>query len=472
MKTRLVLLSGSAILIMIVLAAVIISSVNHPPTAETNSVTTKEDTPVAVALAGTDRNGDEFTYSVMTDPAHGRLSGAAPNLTYSPHENYTGPDSFTFMVNDGKKDSDPAMVLIMVTSVNDLPTANDDSATVQEDAPIVTIDVLANDTDADADRLMVINATQGRYGSVTISTNGTLTYTPGKNFSGSDTFSYTLSDGKGGTDTAAVEVTVNADNDAPKITSRPSKTTRVWALYTYDVEAKDPDPQDTLVYSLIARPDGMTINPATGLIEWRPTSAQAGTYDVQIKVADSNSVPVADTQSFALKVTSLESPLTATLTVVDCFSREGEERISLKDKISVVQSSDGRRLQTGPRSNTVYCFSNPSIPTGARIKSVVIYVEHFEDAGFPQGKLEWLAGTGFSAEPEIWASVAAPIRQGQAEKATDSWDVTSAVERAEKANSLQLQVRAGKKNEPCFHSTPSSGRMTSIDLVYAVVEWY
>jgi VCBS repeat-containing protein len=463
MKTRLILLSALAILIMVALAAVIISTINHPPSAEANSVTTKEDTSVSIVLAGNDRNGSVLTYSVIDGPSHGRLNGAAPDLTYSPHENFTGPDSFTFKVGDGKADSAPATVSVMVTPVNDPPTANDDSATVQEDAPIVTIDVLANDADADADRLIVINASQGRHGSVTITTDGTLTYAPGRNFCGADAFSYTASDGKGGTDTATVKVTVDAVNDPPVITSRPVDTTRVWALYTYDVEARDPDPQDTLVYSLIDRPDGMTINPGTGLIEWRPTSAQAGTYDMRIKVADSNGVPATDTQSFTLTVTSLKSPLTATLTVADCFSLKEQERLSLKDKIDMVRASDDHRLATGPRSNTCYDFTDASIPDGAKIKSVVIYVEHYEDAGFPRGKLEWLVGTGWPSRPEVWASVAAPIRQGDAAEATDSWDVTSAVETPDKANSLQIQAR---------NNDTSGRRETSLDLVYAVVEWY
>jgi hypothetical protein len=351
----------------------------------------------------------------------------------------------------------------MITPVNDLPTANKDKATAQEDAPIVMIDVLANDTDADGDRLMVVNATQGRNGSVTINTDGTLTYVPAKNFCGSDTFNYTMSDGKGGTGTATVEVIVNAINDPPRITSKPVETTRVWAQYTYDVGAQDPDPQDKLVYSLMAGPDGMTIDPTTGLIEWRPTSAQAGTYDVLIKVVDSNNVPATDTQSFTLTVTSLTSPLTATLTVVDCYSRGGGENVSLRDKIDLVRTSDGNQLVTRPRSNTCYDFFDASIPTGARIKSVVVHVEHFEDAGFQQGKLEWLVGTGFSTEPEVWVSVTAPVRSGQATKAMDSWDITSAIETPEKANSLQVQI---------LNNDTSGRRNTSVDLIYAVVEWY
>jgi len=160
--------------------------VNKPPTAEPLSVTTKEDTPTSITLTGSDSDEDPLTYSVITEPTHGRLTGTVPNLNYSPERDFNGQDSFTFEVSDGKVDSAAATVSITVTPGNDPPTANDDSATAQEDTPIVTIDVLKNDTDPDKDRLVVINATQGRNGSVTINTDSTLTYAPGRNFSGND----------------------------------------------------------------------------------------------------------------------------------------------------------------------------------------------------------------------------------------------------------------------------------------------
>ena len=88
------------------------------------SVTTAEDTARAVTLSATDIDGDALTYAVVTGPAHGTLSGTAPNLTYTPAANYSGPDSFTFIANDGTTDSNAATVSITVTAVNDLPTAN------------------------------------------------------------------------------------------------------------------------------------------------------------------------------------------------------------------------------------------------------------------------------------------------------------------------------------------------------------
>ena len=246
MKRRVILFSVLAILVVIALVAFKTGTANKPPTAEVSSASIPEDTPTSITIVGSDRDGDPLTYSVVTGPSHGRLSGTEPNLTYSPDTNFNGSDRFTFKVNDGKADSAAATVSITVTPVNDPPTANDDNATVQEDAPIVTIDVLANDTDPDNGRLMVITTDQGGNGSVTINTDNTLTYVPDRNFCGNDAFTYTLSDGIGGTDTASVNVTVNAVNDSPSITSKPATTTRAWASYTYDINAKDPDSGDSL----------------------------------------------------------------------------------------------------------------------------------------------------------------------------------------------------------------------------------
>ena len=107
--------------------------------------------------------------------------------------------------NDSANDS--AIEETTVNDINDPPVAEDDSADTPEDTP-VTIDVLANDSDVDAgDTLSVESVTQGTNGSV-VNNGGDVTYTPNLNFSGSDSFEYTVSDGNGGTDTAYVTVTV------------------------------------------------------------------------------------------------------------------------------------------------------------------------------------------------------------------------------------------------------------------------
>ena len=96
------------------------------------------------------------------------------------------------------------------------PDAVDDAASVAEDSGANAIAVLANDTDPDADTLSVTAVTQGAHGSVAITGGGTgVSYTPASNYFGPDSFTYTVDDGNGGTDTATVAVTVTPVEDPP-----------------------------------------------------------------------------------------------------------------------------------------------------------------------------------------------------------------------------------------------------------------
>ncbi len=440
-----------------------VKAVNDAPMAYDDSVTTQEDKPVSITLAGGDADGDSLSYSIVKGPSHGSLTGTAPNLKYSPNANFNGSDSFTFKVSDKTADSAIATVSITVKAVNDAPTANDDWVVTQEDRPIERIDVLANDIDVDDDSLKISTVTQGTHGSVTINADNTLSYAPEADFFGSDAFTYTVSDSKGETDTAKVNVDVKAVNDAPRFTSTPLTTATVGALYTYDVDATDPDEGDTLTYSLTIKPTGMTIDAATGLIEWTPTSAQAGANDVAVRVADNSSVPASQTQSFTITAVLPSTPAITFPTIEnECKTKKCKTILPASCKRGVVQASDNNRGETDSGLHTLYDFSEVSIPAGVEIASVVIYVEHFEQEQFPTGKLEWSVGTGWPDEPLILASINPPVYEGEPNEATDLWDITSLVDTPEKVNSLQLQV---KNNDDV------AKRKTLIDYIYAVVEW-
>src|SRR6185369_696532 len=116
-------------------------------------------------------------------------------------------DSFTYTISDGNGGNDTATVSVTVTNAQDAPDAVDDAASINEDSGANVIDVRANDTDLDSDTLSVTAVTQGAHGSVAITGGGSaVTYTPAANFFGGDSFTYTVSDGNGGTDTATVTV--------------------------------------------------------------------------------------------------------------------------------------------------------------------------------------------------------------------------------------------------------------------------
>ena len=433
---------------------------DDPPTAHAGSVTLAEDTSAKITLEASDPDGDSLTYSIVRKPSHGNLTGTAPNLNYTPESNFNWLDSFTFKVNDGTADSEPVAVLITVNPANDPPKANDDSVTTQEDNPAKKIDVLANDTEIDNEPLKVLSVTQGNNGTVSINSNNTLSYIPNANFYGTDSFTYTITDHQDETDTAVVNVTVEPLNDAPVIASTPEVTAMLNVLYTYDVNATDPD-EDTLTYLLTTKPEGMKIHPTTGLIQWTPTDIHTEPNEVVVMVVDSNATPNSDIQAFTIKVNPTP-PKIATLNITDGYNQASGKTLSVNDRTSVVMASDNKRQEINPHSYISYEFSDVSVPPGTKIKSVIVYVEHFEQEQFPSGRLLWNIGTGWPKKPTIWISIKAPVRLGEENDSLDSWDVTSLVETTEKLKSMQLQIE---------NTNTTVQKKTFVDYIYAVVEW-
>jgi len=437
--------------------SLVITPTDDPPIANGDNVTVPEDSVSHILLTGSDPDGDPLTYTVLRAPIHGKLSGTAPSLIYTPDPNFSWLDSFTFRVNDGKTDSVPATVLVSVAPANDPPTAKDDKVKTKEDTP-ATIDVLANDIEVDNELLTISEITQGKGGLVTKNNDGTLTYTPKANFYGTDTFTYTVMDRAGEKDTATVTVEIIGANDPPVITSNPATKAMVGILYSYNIRAEEPDKDDTLTYSLIVQPAGMKIDSLTGLIQWRPMETQRETHNVVVKVEDSNSVPASDTQEFTVSVNPTPAR-TATLTIVDGYDQRTRKALSADGKTDSVKVSDDKRQAILAGSYVSYNFSSVSIPEGATVASVVIYVEHFEDERFIPGKMQWNIGTGWPNDPNIWISTDAPVRR---KEAVDSWDITSFVNTHGKVGSLQLQIK---------NNDTASRKTGSVDYIYAVVEW-
>lgn len=186
---------------------------NLAPVASGQTVSGTEDQPSAITLTASDPNGDPLTWTILTLPAHGTLSGSAPALTYTPAANYSGPDGFTFKVNDGAADSAAAQVSIVLAAVNDAPTAGSQSVTTAKNTPLPLV---LSGSDVDGDGLTFTVASQPANG--TLSGSGAnLTYTPVSGFTGTDAFTFTVSDGVLTSAAAVVSISVTQANSAPVV---------------------------------------------------------------------------------------------------------------------------------------------------------------------------------------------------------------------------------------------------------------
>jgi VCBS repeat-containing protein len=155
---------------------------------------------------------------IGTGPTSGSLAlNANGSFTYTPNANFNGSDSFTYRANDGTVSSNLATVTITVNPVNDAPVANNDTyATNQNSALTITAPgVLANDTDVDGNTLTAVPGTGPASGVLSLNSNGSFTYTPNANFSGTDSFTYRANDGTASSNLATVTITVNSVNSAP-----------------------------------------------------------------------------------------------------------------------------------------------------------------------------------------------------------------------------------------------------------------
>ncbi len=221
---------------------------NRAPIANSQTIITDEDTPVDVLLTGTDADSDPLTFRITKQPSNGKLSGQLPNQKYTPDPNFFGQDSFDFVVNDGKVDSQQATITIIVNSVNDPPVANSQSVEVDEDS---RINIILTGSDPENDNLT--------YKIVNQPTNGKLEgeppkviYTPKPDFNGDDSFTFVVNDGRLDSQPAKVSIKVNFVNDPP-IANEQSITINENSLIKIILSASDPN-GDPITYKIVNKP--------------------------------------------------------------------------------------------------------------------------------------------------------------------------------------------------------------------------
>ena len=237
------------------------------------------------------------------------------------------------------------------------PDAVDDTATVAEDSGANAIAVLTNDTDANGDTLTITAVTQGAHGSV--ANNGTsASYTPNANYFGADSFTYTIDDGNGGTDTATVSVTVTNVNDVPVAAGESYSINQDTVLTTAapGVLGNDSDIDGDALSAVLCAgaSNGIVVLSGDGSFTYTPNASFAGTDSFSYRASDG---------------TASSPCVTVTITVIDTQPPS----VSASVAVGTLWSPNNKMVDVG------FTFSATDNGGGAVTTSVTVYSD--EDDG-------------------------------------------------------------------------------------------
>ncbi len=349
---------------------VTVNAINDTPTAADDPVGTSEDVPVTFdpladngGGADTDPDGDPLTVASVTQPANGTVVlNADGTITYTPDADFNGTDTFTYLVCDPDGACDTATVTVTVGSVNDAPIVINESPMTDEDTPI-NLDLIANDSDPDGDAITLdsVDAVSTSGGTVVVELDGTVTYTPPPNFSGTDTFAYTVCDPFGACTSGLVEVDVLPVNDPP-VGATDTVTVDEDVTTTLDVLANDSDVDGDVLSVTGVDTTGtlgtVVVNP-DGTIDYTPPAGYNGPDSFTYTVCDP--AGLCDVVTVNLTVAALPDPPVAT----DDTAVTSEDTVAVIDVLVNDSDADGDPLTvnliTQPANGTVSINADDTI---------------------------------------------------------------------------------------------------------------
>lgn len=259
--------------------------VNQPPVSIPLSLVTAEDSALAIELTASDADADTLAYEIVIEPVHGVLVGVPPAISYQPHNNYSGSDSFTFIARDDGSFSPEAAITIDVQPVNDTPEVQNIELVVQSGQPVST---LLQGVDVDSDVLTYRLLSQPASGEASLD-GDTVAYLSVATFDGVVTLEYVANDGEVDSAPGIIRIVVERDNTAPVAVAGDDSTARVGDTVALN-GAGSTDPEgDALAYhwTIVSAPADST----AGLID--NTEAQSaltvdldGDYVVRLVVND------------------------------------------------------------------------------------------------------------------------------------------------------------------------------------------
>ncbi len=269
---------------------VVINPVNDAPVVRDVSAVTADRAPVKLELVGTDVDSDRLSYSIVSAPNHGRLTGSGSDLVYLSEWGFSGTDRFTFKANDGSTDSSVGTVTIQVTPVNQAPIAGAFSAVTDEDTA-VSLTLMGVDLEGSALTYKVVRPPD--HGTL-MGDGGRREYVPKFDFNGTDSFTYRVNDGELDSGLVTVSIRVNPVQDAPIALAQSVKVTQ-GASVAVTLVGFDAD-QDSLNYKVVSQPKQGTLSGSGANWIYQSNDDAVGsdtfTYRVNDGFADSGLVSV------------------------------------------------------------------------------------------------------------------------------------------------------------------------------------
>lgn len=327
---------------------------DDPEATETDTISVTEDTIYTGTLKATDIDGDPLTYTLKTEPSHGKVVIQNDGTyTYTPETDYNGTDNFSFTVSDGNGGSDDeGKVQISISSVNDTPIAG--NATIKTDKNEPLADSLPG-SDVDGDTLTYEGTDLPKYGSVFIYNNGLYTYTPNSNFQGTDTFSYTVTDSSGQKDTGTVTVAVGSANASPTALDS-TITINEDSEKSGQLVANDSD-GDAITYAIATNPSHGTVTVTeAGSFKYTPTENYSGSDSFTWQATDT--FGGTDTGTVTITVSNVnDNPVAADSTIEATAGKAYEGTLSATD---IDSDSLTFSTQTSPDNGTLSIDSSGS----------------------------------------------------------------------------------------------------------------
>ncbi len=281
---------------------------NNPPTANNDTAITLQDTAVNIDnVLSNDTDTDNDTLSITsvdsTSSQGGTISNNNAVFLYTPPTGFTGTDSFNYSISDGKGETATATVTITVSAGNHVPIANNDSASLEQDST-KTFSVLSNDTDNDNDILTIttVDTLSAQNGTIVNNGDGTLTYTPANGFTGTDSFNYTISDGKSGSNTGTVNITVTIKTDTTDTTTTGTTTesnssavndeitTTEGNSVSLNVLSNDNGTSNNTIVTFTNPNNGTLVDKGAGNFSYTPKANFVGVDSFSYTIQDSNGV--------------------------------------------------------------------------------------------------------------------------------------------------------------------------------------